>query len=201
MKKALQFLFFPLLRFFRHQTATVAVEFALLLPIFIILLFGTIEVVRYTQYNHKMDSATSQFINILNQNFNPSLADINIIMDAVTEMIRPFNGNNLTIVVTAIQQNDPDLTILPDVMWQVKRDTGTSNPSQIAPGGLGSKVKIPGLSLRQSDQVIVVELFNQYPPLINTQWTQSLATIMAGDITYKFHIGRPRVGAFQFAPQ
>jgi hypothetical protein len=158
-----------------------------------------IEVARYIQFNQKMDAGTSQLVNIINQNLNLSLADLNIVMDATAEIIKPFDGNNFTISITAIQQNDPLPDTDADVMWQVGRNLG-ANPSRIAPAGKFSKVQVPNITLIQRDQVIVVELFNQYQPLIENGITSGLAASVAG-ITYKYFIGRPRFGAFQFEPQ
>jgi Flp pilus assembly protein TadG len=190
----------PFRQLWRNQDAVIAVEFAFLLPILLILSLGTIEVARFVQYQQKMDAGTSQLVNIINQNFTLSLADLSIIMDAATEIIRPYNGNNLTITITAIQQNaDPAIDPRADVMWQVGRNTN-SNPSLIAPDGKGSKIQLPTLQLAERDQVITVELFNQYTPLVDTRFTTGLIQSMA-DITYKSFIGRPRYGAFQFEPQ
>lgn len=188
-----------LLKLFRNQDAVIAVEFALLLPILLLLCFGMLEVARYVQFNQKMDAGTSQMVNIINQNLNLSLADLNIVMDSTAEIIKPFDGNNFTIVITAIQQNDPIPDSPSDVMWQVGRNLG-ANPSRVAPNGQYSKVSVPKVTMAHRDQVIVVELFNQYQPLLENGITQGLAASVAG-ITYKYFIGRPRFGAFQFAPQ
>lgn len=178
----------------RNQDAVIAVEFALIMPLLLLLSFGTIEIVRYTDFNQKMDAGTSQLVNLINQNLNLSLNDLDIIMDATSEIIKPFDGA-LTITITAIQQNDPIPGSPADVMWQVGRD-GAKQPSRIAPDGEGSKVYIPGLKLVERDQVITVELFNQYIPLLE----YFVPGKSISDITYKVFIGRPRYGAFQFKP-
>ncbi len=185
--------------FLRNQDAVIAVEFALLLPILLLLSLGMIEVGRYVQFNQKMDAGTSQLVNIINQNLNLSLNDLNIVMDSVGEIIKPFDGRDFTITITAVQQNDAIVGSPADVLWQVGRNIST-NPSRIAPKGKGSKVQILGLTLNHRDQMIAVELFNQYTPLIENGITEGLAASVA-DITYKSFIGRPRYGAFQFEPK
>ncbi len=182
----------------RNQRGAVAVEFVFLLPVMLLLTFGMIETVRYVQFNQKMDAGASQLVNLINQNLNLSLSDLNIIMDATTEIIKPFAGKNLTIIITAIQQNDPTIDSPADVMWQLGRNTD-QNTSRVAPDGEGSKVKVPNLELKQRDQIIMVELFNEYTPIVNNKLTQGLIQKMS-EVNYKRYMGRPRFGSFQFAP-
>jgi Flp pilus assembly protein TadG len=185
---------------YREQNAAIAIEFAFIVPVLLILIFGTLEVNHYVSYRQKTAAAADQMINLVNQNLNLSLNDAQVIMSAAAEILKPFEDKNLSIILTAIQQNSTNPDDPLDVMWQVSK-AGSSHPSKIAPAGQGSQIQLDALPLQERDQVMLVEIFNEYEPLIDIGITKSLVAATTGEATYEYSFGRPRYGAFQLAPK
>jgi Flp pilus assembly protein TadG len=191
--------------FFTNNLGASAIEFAFIVPLLLLLAVGTIEVSRNVQFHQKLDSSSAQMVNIINQNLNLSQGSARAIMSAGLQMMKPFNSSKMAIFITAIEQNDASGQPS-DLVWQVSQVPDADKvtiKSKIAPIDNGKKVMLNFITLSQNDQIIVVEIMAPYTPMIDNAFTRKMLGLSSdGDdkYEYKYAIGRPRFGAFQFDP-
>jgi Flp pilus assembly pilin Flp len=182
--------------FTSDQKAVAAVEFALVVPVMVMLIMGTVEITRYIMFHQRIDFAATSLVNMLNQNLNVYKSDLTVLHNAAARMME--NSFSHGTVFTAIQQNSPP-PVGADVMWQEHRGRAYA-VSLIAPGGAGSKVTLPNLPLYERDQVVSVEITARFRPLAITRGFNEFLGVGPIDV-YKWSMARPRYGAFQFPPR
>lgn len=93
------------LRRFRDDGRGIAaVEFALVLPVLIVLYFGTVELTRILDANRKLTLFARTLADLSGRadNPKPSSADMATIAGAATAILRPLNASGLQIVVNAM---------------------------------------------------------------------------------------------------
>lgn len=187
----------------KNNKGVAAIEFALVAPVLILLTYGILEVTRYTYFHQKVADSSSQLMNILNQNLQPNRKEISLIFDASKDIMLPFEELEYVMIVSAMRKNNSLPNNKLTVEWQLKEGKeaeGSPNlDSEIAPKGKGSKVDIEGLTVRERDQIITVELFTKYQPMLNAEVFFSMG--FARDYIYKSSMARPRYGAFNFEPK
>lgn len=183
-------------KFLGNRQGVAAIEFALVVPVMLMLILGTVEITRFIMFHQRVDFAASSLVNMLNQNLNVYNSDLTVLHRAGFQMIEA--NASVGTIFTAIQQNDPP-PVEADVMWQSRR--GWSTPiSQVAPGGTGSKVTLANYPMLERDQIIVVEIYARFRPLAITRRFNQFLGIRAIEV-YKWSMARPRYGAFQFPPR
>jgi Flp pilus assembly protein TadG len=181
-------------RFSRNQNGLALLEFAFVLPLLMLLLYGTIELTRYIQMIQKMDNATHAITDLVNRNLNLTNASLETIADSAPAMLRPFDSQGVGVIITAIQRDTGAAD--PTTKWQ--RSFGNAGASRIS-GGKGTKPTLTQLALLERDQVITVELFLDYKPLLNNEVTLSILNLEDANV-YRMNVARPRYGAFEFEP-
>ncbi len=91
-------------RFRSDARGVAAVEFALVLPVLIVIYFGTIELTRILDANRKLTlfARTLGDLSGRADNPKPSTSDMATIAGAATTILRPLNASGLQIVVNAM---------------------------------------------------------------------------------------------------
>jgi hypothetical protein len=153
-----------------------AVEFALLMPILILLVVGMVDVTRYVSAALKLERVTS------------GTADVGTQYKSLRDGMTVVNGDEVGILFLAAQQIAKPLDLArygavvitcisdqgngPQVMWQ-RRSGRAGAVSQISSG---SAVTLPlGFSLRYGDSVLFVEAFyTLHPYLFSVGWLTSV---------------------------
>jgi Flp pilus assembly protein TadG len=79
-----------------------AVEFALILPVLVLLYAVGFEVCQAATVNRKLTDTTVQLANLTSQYTKVSKSDISTIMNASSETMTPFSNGDLAIVVSEI---------------------------------------------------------------------------------------------------
>ena len=182
-------------RFRCNESGVALIEFALILPFLMIIFYGTIELTRYIQMIQKMDNATSALTDLVNRNFNLSNDSLQKIANAAPAMLQPFSSAGVGLIITAIQHDAG--TTQPTTKWQ--RPYFAAPASKIS-AGKNNRPNLPQLELQERDQVITVELFLVYKPILNIAVTQSLLGLENNSV-YRMNVARPRYGAFELEPQ
>lgn len=181
-------------RFMQAQEGVALIELAMVISVLLLLVLGTVEVARYVQFNQKVEAATGQVANLFNRTLNPTCESATSIINSYNLATKPFDGSTAAIFVSAVQQVSVP-AYKATVMWQLQRSP-SGHKSKVAPKGKGSRIWLRGIELIQKDQVLVVESYMRYSPVI---FPEVLSAIVDFDI-YKKAIYRPRFGSFQFDP-
>ena len=149
-----------------------AVEFALLMPVLILLLVGMVDITRYVSTVLKLERVSS------------GTADVGAQYDKLRDSMTVVNGNEIGMLFLAAEQIGKPLDLLrdgavvitcigdqgsgPAVMWQ-RRSGRIDAVSRISSG---SGLSLPsGFSVRYGDSVLIVEVFyTVHPYLFSVGW-------------------------------
>lgn len=178
----------------RDQAGVALIEFAFMAPILILLVYGIVEVTRYVQMHQKLDNAGHTLVDVLTQNLNLSLADISDVVATTPSLVAPFDAEGVSVIITSIAVPEHETT--PTTLWQVTDGTGQSRISS----GKGYEPSLPQLQLVERDQVLTVEIFLQYRPMMDSTLIRNVLGLDEEGV-YKLNIARPRYGAFEFEPK
>ena len=92
-------------RFLRDRRGVAAVEFALTLPVMLILYFGMVEATQAMLANRRSGYLTTAVGDLLTQQAQVSTADVDNIFNASRSIMKPFPVDGLAMRVTSIEIN------------------------------------------------------------------------------------------------
>lgn len=149
-------------RLLRSTRGAAAIEFALILPILVITLLGTVEVGRFVQLYMKVQTVAGNVGDIMSRPEQVAASDLSSLFSASPVMMNPFEaGPKLRIIVSGVvvpAQNDP-----PEVAWQSAGGGSLAVASNI--GAVGSVANVPdGLVTFGGEALIVAETVYDYDP-------------------------------------
>lgn len=174
-----------LTKLIRNQQATSAIEFALMFPILLLFLYGVVEISRYAYFMKKLESTSAQLSNVLGSYFDAADVDPDEIYEAGQKMFEPFDGSNLTIILTTYRKIDPDPAST-KVQALIQTRKGPTATSKLAPNGdcggndtnPACAVTLGTIQFKENDLVNSVEVFAKYTPTIN--WKPIILYITQG---------------------
>jgi hypothetical protein len=205
MKHIFKNIFLNIKRFLYNQEGVNIIEFAFMLPVLLILLFGMVDLSRYYQFHQKMDNAAYTLNNLIAQNYVITKSEIDTYAATIPYLLKPFDTKNLKIITTCVKRantsQDPLGKKPPYSQWQVEYGTA-SNMSQIVTAVGNQIVYLPNFqanqefTLEQGDEIIITEI---YLPFEFTFASTSFykAFNIPSDGIYKKNIMRPRYNHFQ----
>jgi len=170
----------PLRRFAGSEQGVTAVEFALVLPVFLLIMLGCLEVPRFVMVYQKIARTSSGVADLVAQADEPITGNqVQDIFIAGATMMQPYDViNNGKIYVSSI--NNPTGTI--ELSWQ--RDN-------FGKMGSGSNLTNPATALPVTlrpavgEEVLAAEVFFRYEPIFPT-------LIYEGSDLYMVSYTRPR---------
>jgi Flp pilus assembly protein TadG len=167
----------------RDRKGVSALEFALILPVLLILYFGTDELGEGLTVQRKVTHVTSSIGDLVTQSKTISSTDMENFFDAAESIIIPYNVNKLKMTVTALQI---DASGNAKVVWSHTRN-GTALTANAPYTGLPDGVK------QASTFLITAKVTYDYTPTIGYLLTGTFT------ITDQFYL-RPRQGSTIAAP-
>jgi Flp pilus assembly protein TadG len=184
------------IRQFKHSQAGAAfVEFALSLPVLLVLLMGVVEITRYILIVQKVEKAAMIVSDVSAQGSTISTTDLNNIVTAASQVMQPygFGANGFVIVSSVTQTGTYSAANPPKVNWQYTSSGANGSwtqPSQIGTPGLAATLPLPaGTTLNDKDNVIVTEIFYNFQPIVSTNGLIGTTKI------YRTGLYKPRLGA------
>ncbi|PBC22439.1 MULTISPECIES: TadE/TadG family type IV pilus assembly protein [unclassified Mesorhizobium] len=178
--------------FLSNRKGIAAVEFALIVPILLVLYFMTMEASQAIETSKKVSRIGSMVADLVTQQPTIVKTDLDAIMKIGTSTIQPYNRSTPNITITAIQVTT-DATPLVKVVWSRKVAGGVYGVGAAA----GTTTTVPATLRVAGTFLIRVESNLAYTPIIgwttDTQQklglTQSLTTTIPMGETYYL---RPR---------
>ena len=147
-----------LLRFVKDRRGIAAVEFALIVPAMLLLLYGTVEIGNALLLSRKLTSATQTVADLTAQEKTMSQTQLNDIFAAVTEILRPYSTSGAAYVVTSIVRDAATDTT--KVAWSKAFGSGVAK-------SVNSAITVPANMLPSlGDTVILAEITYTYTPLL-----------------------------------
>lgn len=120
MRRIREFLVRPFIRFASATRGVVAVEFALIVPFLVTLLYGTAELGNIYILDRKINRTVNIGADLVGQVETVSDADLTDILDAMDEILKPYGAATRKIVLSSIYFDPVDDRI--EVDWSVARN-------------------------------------------------------------------------------
>lgn len=141
-------------RFAAAKQGVAAVEFALILPILVVMLLATFDGGRAIAAYMKMRAATYALASITNQYAKIQSVDMTAILGATSVVMAPYTGGTPAVKISQIQINNAGVA---SVEWSAAQGTtARAVPSPISP---------PTAMIVNSSYLILAEVSYTYTPL------------------------------------
>jgi Flp pilus assembly protein TadG len=151
----------PIMRFVelaRCRRGVVAVEFALIIPFLVTLLYGTAELGNIYMLDRKINRSAQIGADLVAQVETVSTSDLEDVMDAMDQIVSPFGTTTRKIKVSQIYYDPVDDQI--EIDWSVARnDTPLTG---------GDVYTLPGNLVASGESVIIVSYEYTYTPTYAT---------------------------------
>ncbi len=195
----MRFMLASFIRFARCTRAVAAAEFAFILPVLLLLLFGAVEISRMVIIHQKLDKTVDSLADIITRSRSVTRNDLNNMAVAAEEILKPYpltNSNGSVIfssVVNRTTANPPCAGAGPCVSWQHKL-FNTSTASTVGTDG-GSATLPNGYTLPVDQNVIVAEFFYDFAPMASA--TARLIPAMQARRIHKVAMYKPRTDTLE----
>lgn len=148
----------------REEAGLAFLEFALVLPVLLLLLLGGIEVSRYIQAAQKVDKLTHTIVDLVAQAPTISTQDLEQIMAASEHIMQPHEfRDDGVIIITCVGYNSAGSLV---VKWQYKGGGELVRNSQV--GTVNGAPTLPaGFVVEARDNVLIAETYFRFAPMIN----------------------------------
>ncbi len=176
-----------------------AVEFALILPLMLVLYIGTAEITTALMANRKMTIVARALSDLVAQEDSTSgitNATLNNIFGAATAIMSPFNTASLKMTISSIKfvpKSDDATNIKAMTIWSIRKTaTATARPcgpsaiSKVANTNAASYTTMPS-GLYQAGTIIVADVEYRFTPNLGGQflaWSSSKSFIDMRHTTY-----------------
>jgi Flp pilus assembly protein TadG len=170
--------------FWRARRGVAAVEFALLLPVLMLLSLGCVELAQYVVLHQKLQRSATTVADLMTRDAAWTAAEIDDMFAAVAHVATPFDIRNSGVVIMTGLTGRPDGNI--DISWQRSGAGTLSAGSEI--GSAGQVISPPsGLTILPTQTVVAAEVKFDYDPIFLDMLDQS------EPIYYRIYF-RPRRG-------
>lgn len=142
-------------RFWRSRKATAAIEFALLVPMMIALYIGAVEFSQALTIDRRVTTVASSLADLVAQAEEVSNDEVIDIFEAATAIIKPFDIDPLSMVVSSVVADGDNDT---EVAWS-RTKNGTARAK-------GSSMALPEGLTQPYTGIIVAEVEYTYTPIV-----------------------------------
>jgi Flp pilus assembly protein TadG len=140
-------------RFTKDKSGLSALEFALILPIMVVLYLGGFEVSEAFMINRKVTHATSVLGDLVAQSETISDAEMDNILDAVSAVMNPYPIADMWMIVSGVSIDDQGVAT---VAWSDARNT--------SPLEAGAILTLPEAVSQPNTFIVVAEVHYAYTP-------------------------------------
>lgn len=180
-------------KLWRDKSGVAAIEFALLLPILMVLLIGSVEVTFKIWSTQKAEKLAVTLSDVVAQSTAVTSSDLTKLTGAVNKIMDPFPfGSNGKVIISSIywEQGDEGAK----VNWQCPYPPSGGYTAASRFGAEGDDADLPaGFTLKEKDNVIVAEVFYEYEPIAPGLLFEK------GDV-YRRAVFKPRLGLLTTDP-
>ncbi len=153
----------------RDNRGVAAIEFALLLPMLLVLLIGCLEVTFKIWSTQKAEKLAVTLADVIAQSKAVTFADLEKLTDAVDKIMDPFPfGNNGKVIISSVYVAEDETE--PEVLWQCTNlPMGSTYSATSDVGVKGEEATLPAdfeTEMVPKDNVIVAEVFYTYHPIM-----------------------------------
>jgi Flp pilus assembly protein TadG len=154
-----------LIAFARARSGVAAVEFAILVPVLLLLYLGGFEITQALSTYRKLTDTTTELASIVSQYAAMSSSDVTSVFTASSQIMAPNSTSSLTIVLSEVTT---DANSNPTVTWSQAYNGATAL-------AVGSSVAMPtGLAMANTSYVLVQTAY-LYTPVIGAAYVKPIS--------------------------
>ncbi len=151
-------------RLMKDEAGLAFLEFALILPVLLLLLLGGIELSRYIQTAQKVDKLTHTIVDLVAQAPTISTNDLDQIMAAAEHIMEPLDFSRTGVMMVTCVGYDSNGNLI--VKWQYKGGGDLVRSSKI--GAVNATPVLPaGFTVDSRDNVLIAETYYTFTPMVN----------------------------------
>ena len=174
------------IKFFKNIKAVAAVEFALTLPILLLLYTGCFELTRYIIIQEKVGKTAASVSDLVSRSTTISETDISNIFASVQYLMEPYYTSTGTEVIIYSVTNYGNGPI---INWVRTGGGSFYSPNGQSIGSAGGAATLPaGFSLSLNEETIICEVYYNFIPIIGPN-------IVGSQQIHKLRFTKPRLGA------
>ena len=170
----------------RHsREGTAAVEFALIMPVMMIMYFGAAEAASLLTVDRKVQSVAGAMGDLVARSQQSiSEGEITDFFQAATTIMAPYEITNLVQTVTAVSVDDDGET---EILWSV-RYSGEELSDEVDDHEVGESFNLPEetIAIATGQTVIVAEVDYPYLPLLGFVFTNTVNLHRSGFFMPRF---------------
>lgn len=169
----------------RRDDGNVVVEFALALPVLMLMLLASAELGRFVLLNQKIDRVAITMSDLVARAETITQADLDDIFAAAAHVAEPFDldGRGRVVISSVINADGEGATIA----WQRAGGGAFIRSSEV--GAEGEAADLPeNFIVREGETAIISEVFFDFEPFLS-------ATIVPPRVVYRRAHHRPRLGS------
>ncbi len=151
-----------------HDGGMAAVEFALILPILVVLWIGGVEVTQALSVDRRLNNLATAIGDLTARSKTMCNAKIDAIFDIAPGALEPFSTNGLAMRVTAVDMDNDGNAQVRWTRSEGSIPTGTYQPNDSMNGVVPESLRAP------NSQIIVAEAYYTYQPAIGYVITGNL---------------------------
>lgn len=148
----------------RERRGVAAVEFALVMPMLLVLYLGGYEMENCISTDRKLTLTTSELANVTSQYTTMSTADVSTVLNASAQIMTPYSTQNLSIVLSEVQT---DATGKATVTWS-KAFGGATALTATKPVTIPSGLAVPNV------YYVMVQTAYAYAPTVGSGFFPSV---------------------------
>ena len=165
----------------------IAVEFALALPVLMLLMLGSAEMARFVILHQKIDRVAVTMSDLVARAETISESELDDIFEAAEQVAEPFDLPNLGIVIVSAVTNEHGTG--PTVAWQRSGAGSASHTSQLGTEGDPATLTAD-FEVREGETAIIAEVFYDFEPFLSE-------LIVEPQTLYRRAHHRPRLGTLE----
>ena len=175
----------------RDDRGVAAIEFALLLPVLVVLMIGCLEVTMKIWSTQKAEKLSVTLADVIAQSQTVTKSDLTKLTGSVDRIMDPFPfGTNGVVIISSVYRAQDTEEV--KVNWQFKTTGSLTVASKI--GLEGDDATLPDeLTLNERENVIVAEVFYKYKPI-------APGLMFDEAVVYRRAFFKPRLGALTEKP-
>jgi Flp pilus assembly protein TadG len=151
-------------RFARDRRGVAALEFALVVPIVIVVYAAGFEIVEASTVYRKLTDTTVQLANVTAQYTSVTTTDVTNIFGASSQIMSPYSTTPLTVVLSEVQVNASGQGV---VQWSEAYQGATALTKS-------STVTMPTGFQNNGDYYLIVQTTYDYSPVIGSAFVQPI---------------------------
>jgi Flp pilus assembly protein TadG len=145
-------------RFRRDRRGVAAIEFAMVVPLMVMMFVGTVEFSQAITVDRRVSQVASSTADLVARAKSLTTTEMNGIMDIIEQLMKPYDETLLKLTVLNVMASPSNVNDT-KVCWSYAHNGGTSY-------GKNASYTLPQGVVEAGDSVIVAEVEYNYTPLI-----------------------------------